>query len=71
MTDKKLYNIYKNLLEDIPWDKSEEELEDRLNKTKETEQKINEHILNKVDKIVREYKLKFKKRKALKDIKNI
>ena len=71
MTDKKLYNIYKTLLEDIPWDKSEEELEDRLNKTKETEQKINEHILNKVDTIVREYKLKFKKRKALKDIKNI
>ena len=71
MTDKKLYNIYKTLLEDIPWDKSEEELEDRLNKTKETEQKINEHIVNKVDKIVREYKLKFKKRKALKDIKNI
>jgi len=71
MTDKKLYNIYKNLLEDIPWDKSEEELEDRLNKTKEAELKINEHILNKVDKIVREYKLKFKKRKALKDIQNI
>jgi hypothetical protein len=71
MTDKRLYNIYKILLEDIPWDKSEEELEDRLNETKETEQKINEHILNKVDTIVREYKLKFKKRKALKDIQNI
>ena len=71
MTDKRLYNIYKTLLEDIPWDKSEEELEDILNKIKETEQKINEHIVNKVDKIVREYKLKFKKRKALKDIKNI
>ena len=70
ITDKKLYNIYKNLLDDIPWDKSEEELEDRLNKTKEVELKINEHILNKVDKIVRKYKLKFKKRIALKDIKN-
>ena len=70
MTDKRLYNIYKTLLEDIPWDKSEEELEDILNKIKETEQKINEHILNKVDKIVRKYKLKFKKRIALKDIKN-
>jgi len=71
MTNKRLYNIYKTLLEDIPWDKSEEELEDRLNKTKEIEQKINEHILNKVDTIVREYKLKLKKRKALKDIQNI
>lgn len=71
MTDKKLYNIYKNLLEDIPWDKSEEELEERLNKTKAIEQKINSHIVNKVDKIVREYKIKFKKRKALKEIKNI
>jgi ankyrin repeat protein len=70
MTDKRLYNIYKTLLEDIPWDKSEEELEDILNKIKETEQKINEHIVNKVDKIVRKYKLKFKKRIALKDIKN-
>ena len=70
ITDKKLYNIYKNLLEDIPWDKSEEELEKILNKTKEVELKINEHILNKVDKIVRKYKLKFKKRIALKDIKN-
>ena len=70
MTDKRLYNIYKTLLEDIPWDKSEEELEDILNKIKEIEQKINEHILNKVDKIVRKYKLKFKKRIALKDIKN-
>ena len=70
MTDKRLYNIYKTLLEDIPWDKSEEELEDILNKIKEIEQKINEHIVNKVDKIVRKYKLKFKKRIALKDIKN-
>jgi ankyrin repeat protein len=70
MTDKKLYNIYKNLLDDIPWDKSEEELEKILNKTKEIELKINEHILNKVDTIVRKYKLKFKKRIALKDIKN-
>ena len=70
MTDKKLYNIYKNLLDDIPWDKSEEELEKILNKIKETELKINEHILNKVDTIVRKYKLKFKKRIALKDIKN-
>jgi len=70
ITDKKLYNIYKNLLDDIPWDKSEEELEKILNKTKEIELKINEHILNKVDTIVRKYKLKFKKRIALKDIKN-
>jgi hypothetical protein len=70
MTDKKLYNIYKNLLDDIPWDKSEEELEKILNKIKEIELKINEHILNKVDTIVRKYKLKFKKRIALKDIKN-
>ena len=70
ITDKKLYNIYKNLLDDIPWDKSEEELEKILNKTKEIELKINEHIINKVDTIVRKYKLKFKKRIALKDIKN-
>ena len=35
----------KNLLDDIPWDKSEEELEKILNKTKEVELKINEQCL--------------------------